>query len=81
MCMINGMNVADFRNAEGYSDPTAYYGIKNAEKSYSECKVSYEDEERFHKLLNAIFSLCELAGFHIEGRIVIKDCKTGKIWR
>lgn len=46
-----------------------------------ENKTSPEDEERFHKLLNTIFTICELAGFHIEGRIAIKDCKTGKIWR
>ena len=39
------------------------------------------EEERFQKLLNTIFTICELAGFHIEGRIAIKDCKTGKIWR
>lgn len=65
----------NYKNPEGYPDPTAYKAINNVEKS------SPEDEERFHKLLNTIFSTCELAGFHIEGRIAIKDCKTGKIWR
>ena len=28
-----------------------------------------------------LFQLCEIADFHIEGRIVLKDKKTGKIWR
>ena len=69
-----------YRNPEGYPDPTAYSAINNVEKEL-ESKVSTEDDERFHKLLNTIFTLCELAGFHIEGRIVIRDCKTGKIWR
>lgn len=55
--------------------------INNVEKAQIESKTSPEDEERFHKLLNTIFTICELAGFHIEGRIAIKDCKTGKIWR
>lgn len=72
MRMVIGI---DYKNPEGYPDPTAYKAIKNVEKS------SPEDEERFHKLLNTIFTICELAGFHIEGRIAIKDCKTGKIWR
>lgn len=59
------------KNTEGYLDTTAYEAMRNVEK----------EEERFHKLLDTIFSLCELAGFHIEERIVIKDKKTGKIWR
>lgn len=60
------------RNAEGYFDPTSYDAIKNAEK---------RDDERFYKLLDMIFALCELADFHVEERIVIKDKRTGKIWR
>lgn len=43
--------------------------------------LSASPKKWFHKLLNTIFTICELAGFHIEGRIAIKDCKTGKIWR
>lgn len=63
------------KNGEGYSDPTAYAAIKNAERD------SNYDVERFHKLLDTIFNICELSGFHIEERIVIKDMKTGKVWR
>lgn len=60
----------DFRkNASGYSDPTAYKAITSA------------DAERFHKLLNTIFTICELSGFHLEERIVLKDTQTGKVWR
>lgn len=44
------------KNAEGYSDPTAYEAIKSADA----------DDERFHKLLNTIFTICELSGFHLE---------------
>lgn len=58
------------KNGDGYSDPTAYKAIKNV-----------DEDDRFHKLLDTIFSICELSGFHIEERIVIKDNKTGKIWR
>lgn len=59
------------KNAEGYADPTAYEAMKNLNK----------DDERFHKLLNTIFTICELSGFHLEERIVLRDEQTGKIWR
>ncbi len=59
------------RNASGYYDPTAYEAIKNVDA----------ETERLQKLLTAIFAICELAGFHVEERIVLKDLKTGKIWR
>lgn len=62
------------RNASGYVDPTAYEAIRNVEREA-------EDEARFKKLLNTIFYICELAGFRIEGRIVLQDKKTGKVWR
>ncbi len=65
------MNGISRKNHEGYSDPTAYEAIKNADV----------DDERFHKLLHTIFYLCELAGFQIEGRVVLKDMQTGKVWR
>jgi hypothetical protein len=66
------MNDRDLRkNAEEYSDPTAYEAIKNIDK----------EDERFHKLLHTIFYICNVAGFEIEGRIVLLDKKTGRIWR
>lgn len=57
------------KNAEGYSDPTAYKAITSS------------DDGRFYKLLNTIFTICELSGFHLEERIVLKDTQTGKVWR
>lgn len=59
------------KNGEGYSDPTAYKAIKAAE----------EETVKFQKLLDTIFNICELSGFHIEGRIIIKSKSTGRIWR
>ena len=60
------------KNAEGYFDPTAYEALRNIET---------KEDERFHKLLYAIFDICELAGFEIEGRIVLIDKKSGRVWR
>lgn len=63
-------NDVDIRkNASGCYDPTAYRAIKNVEK------------ERFSKVLQAIFSVCDLADFHVEGRIKLYDKKTGKLWK
>lgn len=59
------------RNGSGYIDPTAYEAIKNIDT----------ESDRFYKLLGTIFSICDLAGFHVEGRIVLKDKKTGRVWR
>lgn len=65
-------NYKEFRkNTSGYSDPTAYEAVKNIDA----------DEARLQKLLTAIFAICDLAGFHIEERIVVRDVKTGKIYR
>ena len=66
------MNERDLRkNAEGYSDPTAYQAMKNID----------QEDERFHKLLHTLFYICEVAGFQIEGRIVLVDKKTKRVWR
>ena len=90
--ICNGIDIR--RNGSGYYDPTAYQAIKNVEKEEQlEEEANFQkllkeqtvhgktDDERFHKLMDTIFGLCELSGFHIEGRITIKDTKTGKIWR
>ena len=60
----------DKLNGSGCKDFTAYEALRNVER-----------EEQFKKLLSTIFYITKLAGFSIEGRIVLKDKKTGKIWR
>lgn len=59
------------RNGSGYSDPTAYKAMRHV------C----DEEERFKELLKVLFYVTKNAGFHIEERMVIKDLKTGRIWR
>lgn len=59
------------KNASGCYDPTAYQAIKNIEK----------EDENFHKLLHTIFNICELSGFEIEGRIVLIDKYSGRVYR
>lgn len=62
------------RNASGYPDLTAYKAIEKADRDA-------DAEKRYKKLLSTIFYICDLAGFHIEGRLTIRDKKTGKVWR
>lgn len=58
------------KNGSGYNDPTAYEAIKNN-----------QSEIRFYKLLHTIFHICELAGFQLEGRVILKDKRTGIIYK
>lgn len=59
------------KNGSGYADYTAYKAIKKAEAEH----------ERFRKVLGCIFRICELAGYSVEERIVLKDMHTGKVWK
>ena len=59
----------------GKYDPTAYNAIRNVSMD------EQAEEEKFKKLLGTIFNLCELSGFHLEERIVVKNKRTGRIWR
>lgn len=65
------MNIDPRKNDKGYPDPTPYKAIKNMEK----------EEERLRKLIHTIRYVAGLAGFDIEGRIVLVDRKTGRVWR
>lgn len=58
-------------NESHYLDLTAYDAIKNIEK----------EDERFNKVLHILKSICDIAGFSIENRIILKDNRTGRIWR
>lgn len=65
-------------NGSGCKDLTAYNAIRNMNR---EERKKQEDEERLKKLIMTIFDICDLAGFHVEERIVLKDKRSGKIWK
>ena len=58
------------KNAEGYSDPTAYEAIKKVDDEY----------ERFQKVLGCILRVCDISDFKVDGRITLVDKRTGKVW-
>ena len=62
------------RNASGCMDLTAYEAIKNVDREI-------EANDRFEKFLHTVFNIADLAGLHIEERLVVKDKRTGKVWR
>lgn len=69
-------NDALHRNSNGYSDPTACTAIRNADR-----EKKRDRNRKINKLVTAINNICDVAGFEIEGRIVLRDKKNGEIWR
>ena len=63
------------KNGEGYPDPTAYEAIMNIEEG------GVDEAERYHKVIGCILRIVEIAGFKAESRIVLKDVRTGKVWK
>lgn len=68
------MNNDMTKNHEYYSDPTPYMALKKLDGSSDE-------KGRLSKLVHAIRDICDLAGFEIEGRIVLVDKETGRKWK
>lgn len=61
-------------NASGCKDLTAYQAIVNIENEK-------RAEARFKKVIKTMLNVCYLAGFQVEERIVLRDKKTGRVWR
>lgn len=62
-------------NASGYYDDTAYRAIKSVDRRRD------NEEKTVNKILATIYNICELAGYRVESRIVLKNVKSGKEWR
>lgn len=63
------------KNAEGYSDPTAYTAM---DKILREEK---ERERRVSTVIGLIKSIVDLAGFDLLTRIELRDRKSGREYR
>lgn len=68
------------RNGSGYYDGVAARAVRNADRAAKQNEGRTDEEIRFKKLLGTLFNVCELSGFSIESRMVIRDKVTGKIW-
>ena len=82
------------KNSEGYHDPTSYEATANVDRREKDSvghnrtkkdsvghNRTKKDCEKVRSLIGTLLGMCDLAGFQVEGRIVLKDKKTGKIWR
>ena len=61
-------------NKSGYPDPTAYAAIMHL-------NGQVKPADKFYKLLDIIYDVCDIAGFSVEEPIVLKDKKTDKIYK
>ncbi|MCC8049725.1 MAG: hypothetical protein LIP10_03565 [Clostridiales bacterium] len=80
-------------NASGYRDSTALHAIAKADLEAKSKKKAVDgdgkpydrpydpDEAKFYKLLKTMFAMAECAGYRVESRIVLRDKKTGKVWK
>lgn len=59
------------RNHEGYHDPTASAALNKI----------MDEERRVTKLIHAIKDICYLSGYEVEGRIVLRNIRTGEVWK
>lgn len=76
--MEDSYSMPDKRNAEHYSDPTAYNALKNitlAERAEREVKKKSDN------LIGTFKLLADLAGFEIVGRIYLKHKSSGAEFR
>lgn len=63
------------RNSEGYSDPTAYLGLKSI----------IEEENALEREVNTLIKVLKYiirnSGFELVSRIEIRDKKTGRVFK
>ena len=69
--LYGGVRTKTSRPALGCIDKTAHDAIEKADA----------ERERLHSIIDVIYTICELAGFQVEERIVLRDKKTGRVWR
>ena len=63
------------KNAEGYSDPTAYHGTRNVLRE--EARI----DKRADDLISTLKYVIRQSGFELIERIQLRDVKSGKEYR
>ena len=64
-----------WKNAEGYSDPTAYAALKAVGQEEA------EQQQRVSALVRVLKYIIDAAGFDLLNRVELKDRRTGKVYR
>ena len=68
------------KNGSGYTDSVAGEAITNMDNENVK-KPENKEYTRYRKFVGCILRICELSGYHLEERIVVRDIRTGKIWK
>lgn len=72
------------KNAEGYPDPTACKAIRKVDKEMDKDIAEadwWRSKKRMDDLIDCLKYIIRMSGFELEGRIVLKDKKTGRVWK
>jgi len=74
-------NKIPYRNHEGYADPTAYEALSAAMAAYTAAPHVDQEDIRAQRLIKAIKSMIDVAGYDLIARVQIKDRRTGRVYR
>jgi len=69
------MNKDPRKNAEGYADPTAYYGTREIIREESEA------DKRVNELIKVLKFIIRQSGCELITRIQIRDVKSGREYK
>lgn len=69
------MSRGGYYNQEGYPDPTAYYGIRQA------MAEDTESVQRANALIKELKALIRESGFELMARIELRDKRSGREYR
>lgn len=69
------------KNQEGYMDMTRHDAVENIEREQREKERETREAARVTKLVHTLFYICNIAGFDVAERIVLRDKKTGRVWK
>lgn len=70
-----------YKNSEGYTDMTAQLVLNSIMREKEEEDIlAHADSRRMRYLIKGVKALAESFGFEVEGRIMLRNKRTGKIY-
>ncbi len=70
-----------YKNSEGYTDMTAQLVLNSMVPDKEEEDIlAHADSRRMRYLIKGVKALAESFGFEVEGRIMLRNKRTGKIY-
>ena len=66
-------NKSEYRNREGYPEPTAFHGMRNAELAMRDA-----NDVRAYRIINTVLKMLDVCDFELMERLHVKDRTTGR---